>query len=268
MGIGAVRAGGALKSTGARRTVKVGSVQKARIDNSVKQLHTNGPVGNPISRLGSISERAALAGNRLQAPQKKEGGVENEDEFQGGVDWSDPVTRAEIKHEENVRAMEIEKRQVMIRRLPKEFSYKKPAAGPGFYLILLITAAKDLLSIIIKIIEIFFAVTVVGGIIIWVIASLMDVFVFICSTFYFFMNDIPLGGKKAKIQLFGFLIELVPILGLLPTETIALIWVRIEVNRDAKKKAIEEMNDKIALLQAQIVELQNDGEEAALEYAN
>lgn len=268
MGIGAVRAGGALKSTGARRTITVGSAQKAQINNSVKQLRESGSMGNPISKLGNIQNIAALAGNRLQTPSRKEReNAEDEEELQEEVDWSNPNLRAEIKHEQNLRAMEIAKREDMIRRLPKEFSYKKPASGPGFYLILLITASKDLLSIIIKIIEIVFAVTIVGGIIIWVIATLMDVFVFGTSSLYFFINDIPMGGKKAKIQLLGLIIELIPILGIIPTETIALIWVRIEINKEAKQKAMDAMNDKIALLRAQIEELQNEGEEALAEYA-
>ncbi len=268
MATGAARAGGMLKSTGVRRVAPISAAQRDKIDLSKKRLSEATDAGQsnirPANNQSEPRRIVEVAGQRLRAQEKNQQTSNDSESLEER--WASAEMRAELISRNNLKQLEIKKREEEIARLPKEFTYKKPASGIGFYFILLLMVAKDIIAIIIKIIELIGDATVIIGIIVWIVASALDFFAYTCSQLYFFLNGIPMNGKKAKIQVMGMIIEMVPILGFLPTETLALIWVRIEANKEARQRALDDMNERIETLQQEIAELRSDNE-VPMQYA-
>lgn len=265
MASGVARAGGVLNSTGTRRTATISAAQKEKITTAKNNLSANTLAGAKEAvnnatggSTGQQQSAADVAGSRLVTNSKKDilGDAEMLQEEE--TRYAEKEAHAENNAKNNLIRHEIQKREEEINRIPKEFSYKKPAGGLGFYFVLLFMVAKDVLAIIIKIIELIGDVTIILGIIVWVIATAVDFLAFAASQLFFFLNGIPMNGKKSKIQAMGFIIEMVPILGFLPTESIAFVWVGIEANKEAKQRALDDMNERIELLKEQILSLQNE----------
>jgi hypothetical protein len=112
--------------------------------------------------------------------------------------------------------------------------------GLGFYFVLIIVVTKDTIDIIWEIIEFFADVTVVLGIIMWFISTLMDLVVLFSTGIYFFLEGMPFTGQRKKVQIVSTVLEVLPIVGFLPINTIAFIWIRREEN----KRRLEEANQK------------------------
>lgn len=134
---------------------------------------------------------------------------------------------------------EMREREQMMRRARAEFTYKKPMSGPGYYGVLLLVIAKDVLDIVIEIIELFADLTIILGIIVWCISTMLDLLVLMSTQLYLYVNGVPMNKQKAMVQTISTIIELLPIAGFLPAGTVSFIAVRVLANKEAKQKALD-----------------------------
>ncbi|HXK37781.1 MAG TPA: hypothetical protein VJ579_01820 [Candidatus Paceibacterota bacterium] len=146
---------------------------------------------------------------------------------------------------------EIREREQMMRKARENFSYKKPMSGPGFYGVLLLVIAKDVLDIIIEIIELFADLTIILGIIVWCISTMLDLLVLASTQLYLYVNGVPMNKQKVMTQSVSTIIEFLPIAGFLPAGTVSFIIVRILANKEAKQKAIEALEEQEAVWQSE-----------------
>lgn len=123
---------------------------------------------------------------------------------------------------------------------------QKPMGGLGFYFVLMIVVVKDLIDIIWEIIEFFADVTVVLGIIMWCISTMMDIIVLFSTGLYFFLEGMPFTGQRKKVQIVSALLEFLPIVGFLPLNSIAFVWIRFEENRRRKEEARQKQEEALA----------------------
>jgi hypothetical protein len=194
---------------------------------------------------------ATIAGNRLQPKAKEQ--VEDVQEIQRALIREHNEEVEALQKETTYRVQKIDQelreRAELMRRAREQFSYKKPLAGPGFYGLLLLVAAKDILDVIINIIELFADATIILGIIIWIIDASMSTLVFMSTQLYFYVNGVPMNKQKAVAQTVTTILKLLPLVSMLPVGAISFVIVRYLANKEAKENAIQALEDQEAAWQ-------------------
>lgn len=120
----------------------------------------------------------------------------------------------------------------------------KPVGGIGYYATFFIVMAKDLIDILWEVMSLFADITVILGIITWCISTVMDIMVFLITSFYFWYVDLHGGSVRAKAQTISMFTEILPIGGFVPAQSMAYWWIVHQENKRRKREKEELQQQK------------------------
>lgn len=143
---------------------------------------------------------------------------------------------------------------------PNKATPRKMLGGIDFAGILMVTIIKDTLDIFIELLELVFdALVVTGfiGIFLWIVSTVADFTILLLTQGYLLLNDVPMNKKKGAIQGLTLLIEAIPFLGILPTETIGIVYMRNLVNKERKQEEEDEQRELDEQFQKEIENRKN-----------
>jgi len=119
------------------------------------------------------------------------------------------------------------KRRVVARTRTTQPTIPKKMTGPGFYMVVSMAFIKDIFDIIADLTLLLSVLTFLTG-------ALISYIVW----FYLFYNGVKLDSRKLATFLVSAIIEMIPLVNIIPTFTITLFIIReLENNKSLKKLA-------------------------------